>query len=260
MDELFAKLTNLTYELFGILIPGIVMALFTVVWWFALGELVPFFFAASFDAKQLSLNDLPTILADCVTVPWVILLLPVSYFLGHFLHWIARSGPTLKPDERFKHVLRVVNCIWFRIPKPAQSFDPKLDRIFTKAASSFCSESESLDWREFYPIAKSFVSQRLNHSLVATYQTKYTFHRTLTTAAALLFWLTVAGLIVGGFLGYFLNVQPNYFALAILCIIALVSMWGFSGSYMLYWEMFGNTIVTETYCLIYGPKTNASHD
>jgi hypothetical protein len=42
MDELIAKLTNLGYEFFGVILPGIVTSIFGVLWWVALGAVVPF--------------------------------------------------------------------------------------------------------------------------------------------------------------------------------------------------------------------------
>ena len=41
MDEFLAKLTNLSYEFLGIIVPGIIAALFLGMWWAALGPIAP---------------------------------------------------------------------------------------------------------------------------------------------------------------------------------------------------------------------------
>ena len=41
MDELLAKLTNLSYEFFGVILPGVIAALLLALWWSALGPLAP---------------------------------------------------------------------------------------------------------------------------------------------------------------------------------------------------------------------------
>jgi hypothetical protein len=42
MSEFFAKLHSLSYEFFGILMPGIVGLIFFAIWWMALGDLACF--------------------------------------------------------------------------------------------------------------------------------------------------------------------------------------------------------------------------
>jgi hypothetical protein len=41
MDEFLAKLTNLRYEFLGVIVPGIIAALFLGMWWAALGPIAP---------------------------------------------------------------------------------------------------------------------------------------------------------------------------------------------------------------------------
>ena len=117
-------------------------------------------------------------------------LLAIWYFLGHILLWIARSG---KADAAASKgpVRRVVLSLVLQIPKPANPFDPNLEPLYNSVRKRFTADGAELDWRQFYPVVKSYLSQRLTYSLVATYQNKYTFHRSVAIASAVLFWFSV---------------------------------------------------------------------
>lgn len=98
------------------------------------------------------------------------------------------------------------------------------------------------------------MAQRLAYSLVTTYQNKYTFHRSVTTAGAVLFWLSSTA-VVGALVTLKMNgPQPSWALLLSLLGGAILLVWGFSGSYMYHWEMFGNTIITEAYSILRDPK------
>ena len=42
VNELLATLTNLSYELFGVVLPGIVASIFILLYWITLGPVAPF--------------------------------------------------------------------------------------------------------------------------------------------------------------------------------------------------------------------------
>jgi len=141
----------------------------------------------------------------------------------------------------------------FRIPKPESNFSAKLQRLYDKVQVRFSIEGTPLEWREFYPLAKTFLLQNLTLSLVPTYQNKYTLHRSITTASTLLFWLCTLSLACAWKSN--MTVPPlTYGMLAVFALGALFLVWGFSSSYIYHWEMFGNTIITESYSYIFGPK------
>jgi hypothetical protein len=50
--------------------------------------------------------------------------------------------------------------------------------------------------------------------------------------------------------------RPSYLLLSVLAVGGFALICGFSASYVYYWEMFGNSIVTETYSKLYGPAPN----
>lgn len=260
MNELLARLTNLSYEVFGVLLPGIVVSLFLLLSWIALGSLAPVWsFHTLPEFTIVGLRNLFDALSLASGIGVSVPLIAIWYFLGHILLWIGRSGPSVH-GRGDNWATRVALTLVLRIPKPLHSFDPRLRPLFEAVRKEFASSGVDLEWRHFYPVVKSFLSRELASSLVATYQNKYTFHRSVATASAVLFWISVLTLI-GALITFWANgSQPNWLLLIFLLGGSVLIAWGFSGSYMYHWEMFGNTIITEAYSLIYGPKHDDSSD
>lgn len=148
----------------------------------------------------------------------------------------------------------------FRVQKPDQSFEPKLIQFREAVGKEFASDRE-LSWREFYPLAKDFIANSNRRSLLSTYQNKYTLHRSIAAAGAVTFWLTLACMIGArvtywtGFASY-----PNWLLLWFLLLSSVAMVWGFSATFMFYWTLWGDTIVTESYGALFGPplKSNAT--
>jgi hypothetical protein len=69
-----------------------------------------------------------------------------------------------------------------------------------------------------------------------------------------MFWTSVVGGLLAGIGWVCGGVEPNWLLLGTLLALAGVFVWGFSESYLYHWKMFGNSIVTESYCLLYGPQ------
>jgi hypothetical protein len=254
MDQLLGKIVNLSYEFFGVFMPGFVMVIFLSLWWWALGPLAPLWTSnavAPMDGAMIlsvayAINT-RNILAEGVSV------LVMSYFLGHFLLLVARSG---EPDQdaKKKWTRRVVLALTFRIPKSQGSYNEDLQRLFARLSVKFSDGEGPLNWRQLYPVVKSYLAQNLKYSLVTTYQNKYTLHRSMTTAGALMFWLSVSALVGAFATACASGTDPHWIPLTALAIFALAIVIGFSKSYMDNWEMFGNAILTEAFAIIYGPK------
>jgi hypothetical protein len=257
MSELLGKLTNLGYELFGIIVPGVLTILLSVLWWAALGPLptiwtrgvIPELTRQTARDIMKSMDSLTAATGIGVAVP----LIAACYFAGHLLHWIARSGPS-NQEAAYSPYRRLAYSLILAVPKPANSFNPKLQRLFDLAQQRFTANTTPLEWREFYPVAKSFLAQRVPNSLVSMYQNKYTLHRSIATAGAALFWLSLVAVVGATLTPVAEALGHSYFWLGILLSVGVLLTWGFSGSYVYHWEMFGNTIVTETYTRLYGPR------
>lgn len=254
MDQLIAKLTNLSYEFFGVILPGIVAALFLSIWWVAVGQAAPVWSLGFF--PQLTSKNAATIVESIslkTGVGSAIPALVIAYFLGHILLWIARAGDP--DDDAFKSAWRrVKRSLAFRIPKPKKSYDERLEPLFELVQAKFATEGTKLAWVQFYPVVKSYLSKNLTYSLVATYQNKYTLHRSITAAAAALFWLNVLTLLAGLASVAAGGPSPRWGFSLVVIAGAVAVVWGFSSSYMFHWKMFGNTIITEAYATIFGPR------
>ncbi|MHB8160615.1 MAG: hypothetical protein ACYDGS_09070 [Thermoleophilia bacterium] len=264
MSELLAKLTNLSYEILGVILPGIVGSLFLLLWWEALGTLAPLWTVNVI--PELDINKIRPFMESLNflgEISIIIAALLIWYFLGQMLLWSARSGKSKidgekklnRKDAAKRGFKRLFLSLIFRIPKPSRSFDSELQPLFDVVQNDFAGKIE-LDWRQFYPVIKSYLRENLSHSLLATYQTKYTFHRSIVTASACLFWVSflseIAALITFKINGR----EPEWVLLTILGAGALIFVWNFSSSYMYNWKLFGNTIVTESYAFLHGPKND----
>src|SRR5690349_12258309 len=177
MDQFLGKLTNLSYEFFGILFPGFVLLLFLVWWWWCVGEL-----GSILSVGYLSALGMKGVSEGYVLVPneirmgIVIYVFFASYFLGHLINWVGRSGGARESEaeskwSRTKHDM--THCLFLRVPKPKESFDPGLQSLLASAIEALKLPSDSINWSTFYPVAKSWIAQELSHSLIVTYQNKY---------------------------------------------------------------------------------------
>ncbi len=254
MDQLLGKLTNLGYEFFGILLPGLIAEFFLLLFWGAVGELAP---ACTWHVVPCcTLAALANLIGQVnAAVGWAGLMLPltVAYFFGHGLHWIGRKSGAPSTTTQARH--RVPKALICRIPKQP-SHSPNLDRLREAVEQRFRppGRADPLTWVELYPVAKSYVLQRLNYSLLPTYQGKYTLHRSISTAGALLFWLSFLSLIgTKVALLWFDIPEPRWLFLTSLAVGGLILVWNFSGSYVYNWELWGNTVITESYSILYGP-------
>lgn len=253
MDELIAKLTNLSYDFFGILLPGVIFNIFLLLLWWALGSLVPIW--THNGIPEFTIQDLPHLI-DALSlegrifaaIPFIFL----WYFLGHLLNWFGRSGISIA--GKISGGCRVYQSLRFRIPKPESSFDQKLEPLFKILQKEFSPKGVELTWSSLFPVLRIYLAQNLSRSLVTTYQNKYTLHRSITTASALLFWSSLLGILGGIVTLYFYCIQPHWLFLIALPIGSLILVWGFSGSYLYNWILFGNSILTETYSLLHSSK------
>ena len=256
MDQILAKIVNLSYELLGIYLPGFIFGLFILLVWWGVGDLPPVLTHGAVPSLTLDWIDavvkkLDVKLGIGIAIPGVI----CSYFLGTFLVWVSRSG---RADANSKWTHLLASSLLMKIPKPQHSYEPALGALFDKVRLRFSDASNPLDWRMFYPVGKAYLARNAAHSLVTTYQNKYTFHRSLVLSSAISFWLSVSALVLGGITSHFCRVEPKWMLLSVMAACWLWMVNGFTGSYRFHWQMFGNTIITELYSLLFGPELKAN--
>lgn len=261
MDELIAKLKNLGYEVFGIILPGLIGEIFFLIWWFGLGANSLSYTFGVFPELTLSrasgfIQSLTTNTGIGIAIPSLI----VAYFTGHILNWIGRSATA---DESIIRSTprRVWSALRFKFLKPNKNFDESLEGFFCLVEMRFRSDDkEPLKWGQFFPLAKCFLARSLPTSLVSTYQTKYTLHRSITVAASILFWMSMTVIALVCFRYWVLGSLPvlEIGMMVTIAVTSLVLVWGFSDGYAYNWKLFGNTIITESYSILYGPSSNES--
>lgn len=253
MNELLGKLTNLSYEFFGVLLPGAFINLFLAFWWVSLGD-IPTYLSDG-QLPSFSLAGLMSFIGGIFTdgkVGLIVPLLFIWYLLGHIALWFSRTGTA--PIGSAQHSLRrIYLSLLLAPPRSKGNYDAHLQDIFELASKKLSLNGELLQWKQFFPIAKNVIARKSTYSLISTYQNKYTFHRSITIASAILFWLTLCGGLLAFVLSSGVGPSPIWWLQGVLLGAALMMVWGFSDSYDFHWKMFGNSIVTEAYSNLYFP-------
>jgi hypothetical protein len=134
MDTLLSKLTNLAYELFGVILPGIFALVSIGLLWAALGPVIEIWSAARIPALSSDLLGRIDTLDGAARVAAASCLAASLYLLGHALNWISRGVPDQfgKTDSRLRRAFLLLRL---RFPKPNASFDASLTRLFDAAAA-----------------------------------------------------------------------------------------------------------------------------
>jgi hypothetical protein len=257
LEQIVSKIVNLSYELLGVFLPGFIFCLFLLLTWWCVGDLISVLTAGGIPTLTVDWTDafikkLDVKLGVGLGVPAVIL----SYFMGSTLVWISRSG---KQDENSGAFHLLLSSLLFKIPKPVNSYSPALTPLFEKVGSKFVAPDETrLEWRQFYPVGKVFLARKLSTSLVSTYQNKYTFHRSLVLSAVTTFWLCTAAILLGLIALFCHPLGTHWWPLGIWTGFSLLMANGFTASYRLNWGLFGDTIITELYSLLFGPEAESN--
>lgn len=258
MDTIITKLLDLAYEIFGVLLPGAVSVIFFVLWWLALGDMAPHWTHER--VPHLTLRTLYWFSGKmpggfaytagiCLTV--------AAYFIGQVLNTISKQRLRAWVDVR----TRIWNFLSFRVTYPAHPHSNQLDRLFNVAAAGLSSADAPLAWREFYPAARTFIQARYSHSLMATYQNKYTLHRTIGAAAAILFWATSLAMLAAAMSWAGERSRyPHWWLLLGLELGSLLFVAVFSESFAESWTLFGDAALTETFVLLVHPAGEPRND
>jgi hypothetical protein len=259
MKELLSKLLTLSYEFLGVVLPGFVLSCGILIWLACLSALVAAWgFTPSSLLAHITWQHLLALWKTAgevgIGVPAVI----ASYVLGQFLLLISRRNFAIGAGANLSTRQRICVALQFRIAKPAANFAEEVKPLFDIVAGKFAdSPSAPLNWRQFYPVARCFLTNNYPASLVTTYQNKYTLHRSLTAAGVVLFWGSAIFLGLILLTWWRIGIHPYGFGMLGLLMAAFVIVVTFSSSFIEHWLMFGNSIVTETYSILASKKLNA---
>lgn len=246
MDTFIGKLTQLTYELFGVLLPGFLCAVFVGSMWLALGPLALKWSLGLLPELRLSeIVSIDASLSSSTRIAALVLLGVACYFLGQVLNGVSRQCTGGKSPLPMTDILR------FRLHRPTAQYRQELSRLFAVAAPQIVPGMASPPWDEFFRVARCLLVQNRRTSLAATYQSKYTLHRSIAIASAGACWVASLAL-VGALVTWCFDrsLQVNWILLLAAPFGFLISARQFARSYADNWTLFGDTIVTETYALI----------
>ncbi len=258
MDSLLGRLAELAYEFFGVILPGFITFLFLMVLWLAIGPMVGVWTLGHVPELTIArIGWWHDELTDASRVEWGLLLLVVCYFLGQAVNWYSRPDVDLDKEPSWRK--RIWLFLTRRTPKLKKSHSENLDRLYESAQKKLVAGDER--WTSFYPVAKALIAQRLERSLLSTFQHKYTLHRSIAAASALLFHLSLGAIVISAISKLWTTVSPNWFWLAVLALLSLFLVNAFAASYLFFWKLWGNTVVTEAHtAILMGDERDARHD
>lgn len=286
MESIFEKLKILSYELFGIFLPGLVFvsSLISVLLIFQYQNLSPEVVIVSLqsflDQKLIRyFLEKPLLILCAASV--------ILYISGHLLKWISKDGIwSSLPfgiissfsgnlignglDMLIKHTLKKANIkdsevkerfgrvIFLRSSDPSNkpsSFSVNMEFLIREGVDRFFSSDNSSEdtienlkkWPTFYNVARNYVVQQSDRSLVTLYQNKYTFHRSVATAFAVSFWGSVAVLVAS-----LIDAEKTSFVLISLPVFLSLFSYIFYASYEFYWRIWGDQVITDFFLLVKG--------
>lgn len=228
MEHLLSKLTNYSYELVGIFASGFIGAVLI---------LAPLHLAFGF---ELGWPWVAQPFADYTGAVLLATVFFVSYLVGHSLKWLAKKDTTRDRDPTWRSLC----CPDPRNAIPAEHFHAEIEPLLRSACRRLVPEFKDANpWRAFRRPAKAWLALQARHSLVPTYQNKYTLHRSLACAAALTYyecWVLA--------LRFAWNFDWST-VIVFVCLAGLASLlsYVFSKSFRYFWTLFGTTLITETY-------------
>lgn len=262
MSDLIGKLTNLSYELFGIIIPGAIITLFFAIWLASLGNIPSLLISSEFPI--LTISKIVEIIGSSFSENGFGIFLPLLlswYIFGHITQWFSRYS-SRDSDTKIGFIKRIFLSLILRPPRPKEKYDEKLEQLFLQASKILSPTETPLPWEQFFPVAKNIITRSIPNSLISTYQNKYTLHRSITITSAFLFWLNLAGLSISFMLGRLscFQVETNTALQLFIIPSSIFLIWGFSGGYEFNWKMFGNTVVTESYSVLNFPRISETKE
>lgn len=245
MDRLVEKLLDLSYECFGILLPGLI---------FFVALLTTLFFCANIPGFG-DFAELEGVYSTAAKYFWVstFFLGMISYFLGQFLKWISKialdpiTTKSGKLGEKWKdEVPTLLKPLIYFFPKnPVLSYT---DGESLKNAIGYLnipdSGNEALNWIKFYGIGSRYIASTGEHSMCSTYQNKYTMHRSLTIGFSIISYLSLILILVNlaGIFFSFSSWLSVVFSIIFLLTSIMVTSLYFK-SFCYFWTCLGNEVI-----------------
>lgn len=265
MEGFLSKLTDLTYEIVGVLMPGLTLLFVGLFQWGLYRHYA--------DPEATGARLLGLLQGDLLWLekhPWGILLgaLILSYFAGRAVLFLARDGLPILGDalvwgaaaiarklkietDRLKKraaaepLVRLLARVFLvRTPKGLlDNHASSLDRIRKWCAERLSPSSDVTllsEWFAYYPVASRLLEREGSKSRLPVHQSKYTLDRSLATVFALGFWSAVVLSLLFKTWGPFAEVA------AFLLLVHV-----FDQEHAYHWRLWGDSIIAETYALVW---------
>lgn len=257
MDKLVEKIAGLSYELFGVLIPGILFLILS------LGQLSFIQFLLGYDnifSYYLSLNS------DSIT-PFMLLCIGITiYFTGQLINQAAEFIVVFPSDKIPKwHKKLIYFLMWPILPSKLENYNYKTHFVEANEILKTKKISKGDDWTDFFGPASRILYVLGTRSMISTYQNKYTLHRT----SMFIFSITARALIPAAAI-YLLTTYDYGFSWAfflsiiMLILINLFLSTVFRHSFIRFWKRYGDQICWEIvaleYCIDNKLSVGRNHD
>jgi hypothetical protein len=245
MNEIVTKITNATYDVFGVMLPGVMASvLFSAVLGFTL--------AANRVVESSRFESLWELVVEHPSGATAILAV-LAYFVGLTLIWLSRGKVWVGPTQRLVGFVKgwplwARFMLFAKASSPPESHGSELGAARRHAAAVLTKRlgSNALDldtnWRAFYLIAKTLVPQKLQRSLIATYQSKYTFHRSLAVMFSVALWMSVIGAVFSAAASF----SAPVYVLAASALLCALFVLVFASQFEYHWKLLGDAVIAET--------------
>jgi hypothetical protein len=269
VEGFLSKLTDLTYDMVGVLMPGLALLLVGAFEW----RFFTFFSTPCPEPTFVALATelLRELAATQANRWWLALLVIAAYFAGRVALFLARDGLPLAATvlpwvpraleevmpgaaERLKKartgnaLLRTLARL-FLLPTPKTLLEAHagaLDGVRARAVAELGTKAPApgLDaWLPFYSVATRVIEQESTKSRLPVHQSKYTLDRSLGTVFALGFWTSLAMCVR----------LPAATALPPAAAF-LVLVHAFEQDHARHWRLWGDSVIAETYALVWRKK------
>jgi hypothetical protein len=208
-----------------------------------------------------------TFAKDSPGVATLLALIP-AYLSGVFLQETSKSGLVLfrsLPALQAKKGRQIADVVFARLLllQGSRTGNEKYSSALASTLKSVCDKlkaTSKLDinaeksdddrWRLFRLLAKAYLNRSDGRFLVDVFQNKYTLHRSLATASAIVGWLALLA-----FLSYLVArlfgclAWNNLRALPLfgVSLVSVLLVRVFSRSYSYFWLLWGDTLIAETF-------------
>jgi len=265
METLLSKLTDLAYEFFGVILPGFFFLVLLVLLWISAGPTLSSMTDAWIPHLTLAgVGEWESRMSAVRRTEMGVLLVVLCYFLGQTLNWRSREKDKKQkgkaPEGKTEGKAPRFSPLFFGFQRETKRYYDSLEGHYKAVCRAIWPGDETINWYQFYPVAKSAVAQSLDYSLIQTYQHKYTLHRCVAASGATVFWGCVAVTALGVVCELSGGAEPRWALVGVLTLASAGLAHLFARSYNYYWQMWGNTVVTEAFTLYCTPRIEKTRE